>query len=101
MCELQKLAAWGLFSTQRQMRGLCYKVTAREKKQDAEEDLDKFVHCNVDSWFQLFQILCTDDIFYALMVMLLHMFEEISAGFIYLSFFFNSLVIFKGRHLSL
>jgi len=31
MCELQKLAARVLFSTQRQMRGLCYKVTAREK----------------------------------------------------------------------
>jgi hypothetical protein len=40
MCELQKLAARILFSIQRQMLRLLYKVTAREKQQDAEENVE-------------------------------------------------------------
>jgi hypothetical protein len=43
MCELQKLAAELLFSIQRQMRQLRLRVTAREKQQNAEEDVKYFV----------------------------------------------------------
>ena len=43
MCELQKLAARVNNSRLRQ------KVTAREEQQDAEEDLEYFVYCNLDS----------------------------------------------------
>ena len=48
-----------LFSFQRQMRRLRQKVTAREKRQDAAKDPEKFVHCNLDSWVHWVQILCT------------------------------------------
>jgi hypothetical protein len=49
MCELQKLPARGLFSIHTQMRRLRQKVTATGKQQDAEDDLENFVHWNLDS----------------------------------------------------
>jgi hypothetical protein len=49
MCEFQKLAARVLFSMQTQMLRLRQKVTAREKQQDAEKDLENFVRCSLDS----------------------------------------------------
>jgi hypothetical protein len=47
MCEMQKLAVRVLFSIQTQIRLLGLKVTGTEKQQDAEEDLENFVHCNL------------------------------------------------------
>ena len=49
MCELQKLAARMLFSIQIQTLRLLYKVTAREKQQDAEEDVEYVVDYSLDS----------------------------------------------------
>ena len=46
MYELHKLAARVLFYEQRQMHRLRWKITAREK-QDAEENLEYFVHCSL------------------------------------------------------
>jgi hypothetical protein len=53
MCELQKLAARILFSIQRQMHRLRWKVTAGEKQQNAEEGVEYFFLCNLDSLISL------------------------------------------------
>jgi hypothetical protein len=45
------------------MYRLRYKIFARGK-QDAEENLEHFVRCNLDSCVHLVQILCTYDIFF-------------------------------------
>jgi hypothetical protein len=75
MCELQKLATRILFSIQEQMLRLLYKVTAREKQQDAEEDVEYFVDSNLDSSVIWVDILCTHDIFSTLMLILLLYFD--------------------------
>jgi hypothetical protein len=70
--EQQKLAAHGLVSIQRQMCRLSWKVTATEKQQDAKEDLENFVHCNLESRVHLVQILFTFDTLSILMLIMLH-----------------------------
>jgi hypothetical protein len=94
-------AARGLFPKQAQMSRLRYKVTEREEQQDAEEDLENLVRCDLDSWVHLVTLLCIYDIWSIEILILLHYFEWSSTVFILLACFLNLQDIFKEWHLSL
>jgi len=62
--------------TYTQLQQLQQKITARGK-QDVEENLEHFIHCSLDACIRLVQILCTYDIFFVLMLTLIHYFDKV------------------------
>jgi len=71
MCELQKMSAQVLFSIQRLKTSTAVESYCEREIANAE-DRENTIHCNLDSWVQLVQILCTYGIFSILVLKLLH-----------------------------